>query len=1441
MAYGSSWRSKGQDLDPRDVVEEAARAAGMSVEEWLETAAETTLDYNDSRARRRNRNSANDDESPLSRLAKRIERRDNRMRDNGKNNGLSEDRVSKIVSDAVDSFQDSLRANEERVASALEAMNRAEQVDQLANQVRAVAAENERVQQQLKAAQTPPAVDYSALSRQLEGRIENILNNLEAKSQAPLPQIVAPQIIAPQSIEPPLPAPAPQAPAVQIIERRNRDLRSSAAINAALAKVNSALRGLDQAPQQNEILKTLRSLDQRLSGLEKAPQHNPEMIGQMIGEMAALQQNMATKRPSADLSAVNKHMLSLGDRIDVLTRNVGAQPEQSSQLAKQFSSQFTSQFERLTGEITELRSSLKKPQPTPDLGIETLRNQMSSMGEHLGELTKKIAALRLASVENQIPQKSLEGDLNELKNLIQHSQAPVHDERVFHAVQALENKIAAAERAPNALMDRLDHIQAMMGEKPVATLPPHVETMLQGLASRLQSFEDAPQDDAAFARLHEEIQQISRKLEQVQSNQPHAIATDMSGLERSVSAILQQVDGLKSDMGSLAESAAKRATQDALNQISANQISMPAPVMSQPDLSGVEQSIQSLFRQIDGWKSDMGMVAEDAARRATKEALSQFSTHQLSMPNQSMSQPDLSGVEQSIQSLLSQVDGWKSDMGMVAEDAARRATKEALSQFSTHQLSMPNQVTSQPDLSGVEQAIQSLLSQVDGWKSDMGMVAEDAARRAAAEAMRQAPVQQSSGPETLELQRALGDMQLSQQDAERRTTQTLEAVHDTLKRVVDRLVDMEKDIEEKSIVVAAPVQQAFVQPVPVQSAPLQQAAVQQAPVQQAPVQQAVSDQMLVDTGRKPLNIQMDAPQPVQKPEPSFVPAVAPLSAVAAAPALNNPHAVVDGAASTVAAMRAQRLGVSSPTIVTTPPSKGPISTAIEAARNAVSSIKLPSKPKTAKDKTAIHKAADEPLITQAPANADGFEKLLEPGSGRPQKMDALSNPEINDPKAKFLAAARQAAQAAAGHAAEALEDGQGNQAAVGNQATVGNKARVSKPMGKGKKSPLKTKHALLLGLAALILAVGATLQYTGVPKLIGGAPRQANPDKEVVGTIDHMRKQIQLSHEKRRNETQQSADAGNRLPTRQILAEIQEPPLPSPLAKTAEVAKVEPKKPVITATSNAVVSAPVSTDPVTVGSIGPTIQSNIRLPEISVKPALSVSNDPLFQFEGLKDAAGLKAAARNGEVAAFVELGNRFADGKGAQLNPKTAALWFERAAEKGSAPARYRLGTLYREGKGVDRNPKLALAHFIGAAELGNARAMHNAAVLLAEGVNGAPDYAGAAEWFKNAAEYGIKDSQYNLAILYARGLGVSQDLVASYSWFSASAKQGDEDSMKKRDEVASRLPVDQLKIAKEAATTWKPKRPDVAANEMLPAPSSWDVPARASTPLSQQKQSRS
>lgn len=208
----------------------------------------------------------------------------------------------------------------------------------------------------------------------------------------------------------------------------------------------------------------------------------------------------------------------------------------------------------------------------------------------------------------------------------------------------------------------------------------------------------------------------------------------------------------------------------------------------------------------------------------------------------------------------------------------------------------------------------------------------------------------------------------------------------------------------------------------------------------------------------------------------------------------------------------------------------------------------------------------------------------------------------------------------------------------------------------------------------------------------------------------------------------------------------------------------------------------------------------------------------------LPDNAGtpaLRQAALSGDPAAVFDLASRLAEGRGAPRDLKLAAKLFERAAAEGLAPAQYRLGGFYEKGLGVPRDLALARTWYQRAAERGNAKAMHNLAVLLAEGgANAKPDYAAAVRWFSKAADYGVRDSQYNLAILLARGLGTAQDLPKSYHWFAIAAMQGDTDAAKKRDEVGSRMQAADLARAVAGIERYKPLSPDPAANEIaLPA----------------------
>lgn len=70
----------------------------------------------------------------------------------------------------------------------------------------------------------------------------------------------------------------------------------------------------------------------------------------------------------------------------------------------------------------------------------------------------------------------------------------------------------------------------------------------------------------------------------------------------------------------------------------------------------------------------------------------------------------------------------------------------------------------------------------------------------------------------------------------------------------------------------------------------------------------------------------------------------------------------------------------------------------------------------------------------------------------------------------------------------------------------------------------------------------------------------------------------------------------------------------------------------------------------------------------------------------------LEAFAKQGDLAAQIELANAYRKGIGVTQDYKTAVKWFTLAAEQGDPPAQYNLGRLYYLGKGVPEN--LVYAH---------------------------------------------------------------------------------------------------------------------------------------------------
>lgn len=213
---------------------------------------------------------------------------------------------------------------------------------------------------------------------------------------------------------------------------------------------------------------------------------------------------------------------------------------------------------------------------------------------------------------------------------------------------------------------------------------------------------------------------------------------------------------------------------------------------------------------------------------------------------------------------------------------------------------------------------------------------------------------------------------------------------------------------------------------------------------------------------------------------------------------------------------------------------------------------------------------------------------------------------------------------------------------------------------------------------------------------------------------------------------------------------------------------------------------------------------------------------------------GLRVAAAAGDPVAQFVVATKYSEGGALKQDFRTAAQWYQKAAGRGLAPAQYRLATFYEKGKGVPQDLAAARIWYERAAEKGNRKAMHNLAVIYADGSRGTPNFNKAGIWFRQAADLGLKDSQYNLAILHERGLGVPKDLGQAYKWFALAARQGDSDAESRMNKIETRLTQQDLIQAKLEIQSWTAKTADRQANVVTPPADGWEGPGAATNSTS-------
>ena len=115
-----------------------------------------------------------------------------------------------------------------------------------------------------------------------------------------------------------------------------------------------------------------------------------------------------------------------------------------------------------------------------------------------------------------------------------------------------------------------------------------------------------------------------------------------------------------------------------------------------------------------------------------------------------------------------------------------------------------------------------------------------------------------------------------------------------------------------------------------------------------------------------------------------------------------------------------------------------------------------------------------------------------------------------------------------------------------------------------------------------------------------------------------------------------------------------------------------------------------------------------------------------------------------------------------------------ENLAKQGDLAAQIELANTYRKGIGVSQDYKTAVKWFILAEEQGDAVSQYNLGIMHSFGLGIVPDYQFAIKWYTLAAEQGNALAQYNLGRMYYLGKGVPDNLVYAHMWATQASSNG-------------------------------------------------------------------
>ena len=747
------WSVKGVDAQARDVAKDAARRAGMTLGEWLNTMiVETAAD--EPEPPRRTRPGQDPQGHNLKDIAERLARLDRAAAETALGAHHAQSDLESVLRRAIADTARRADVVEERTAGALTAMvrwmERAE--ERRREEVGTIAAAQERTSTALRDALALVAtrmndIERTVTSRDTDPGVRDALARLESRidrldereSEAPVPPRIEKAL---RDLETRLVAVAGRIGTEAQPSQREQAERIET-IETALASI---LDRLDMAREED---------DPAVSPAAAAPGSLDEAMAQIRARQAMLDRPASSGKRAADAAPAPQAVAdgvvdSLKGDIAQLSLRIDELREVTQRHGARQDGRADRDVAALRGDLADLTAAVKTL--APQTRLDAIEDGLTTLGTRLDGLRREAGAGALGEPLEKIG---------------------VEMGRIGQALEPLRT-LADLRADIAALGRRLDRIQSQPDPGALADITAGIESLKGGIA-------DAVRGAAAVSTLEKRLGSIDSTLARLAEDRSSAADAGAAAIRSAADDIRAAVAGIHApDLGGV---------ESRLKSIEERFDAAPAPVLAAadeiraamagfraPDLGGVESRLQAIGEAVLRASSPDPSVADDV--RAAVAGIT-F--------------PDLGTIESRLQTIIERLDTPPAPVNAAADvgdleglirglgekiDAAGRseatpASFEALErQIATMTDALGRNDESFASLRAMERSIADLFVRVEDGRLAVVEAAEAAAMKAA--------------------QTVSGSIAPAVDD---RATEALDAVQATLGRIVERLARLEAGIE----------------------------------------------------------------------------------------------------------------------------------------------------------------------------------------------------------------------------------------------------------------------------------------------------------------------------------------------------------------------------------------------------------------------------------------------------------------------------------------------------------------------------------------------------------------------------------------------------------------------------------------------------------------------